>query len=77
MPFGHGGPPAAAHLVREESVLHFVLMGSPEAVLAEMLLTMARCGIDELQLPSLPANAGAAATSIRRTTEISGAEIAS
>jgi 5,10-methylenetetrahydromethanopterin reductase len=73
-----GGPPAAAHLVREEWVPHFVLMGSPEAVADEMLATMARCGIDEFQLPSLPAAAGAeaAATSIRRTAEIFGAEVA-
>jgi uncharacterized protein (DUF934 family) len=54
-------------------------MGSPEAVAAEMLSTMARCGIDEFQLPSLPAAAGAeaAATSIRRTAEIFGVETAS
>ena len=75
----HGGPPAAARLVREEWVPHFVLMGSPEAVATEMLSTMARCGIDEFQLPSLPAAAGAeaAATNIRRTAEIFDAEIAS
>ena len=75
----HGGPPAAAHLVREEWVPHFVLMGSPEAVADEMLLTMARCGIDEFQLPSLSAAAGveAAAASIRRTAEIFGAEVIS
>ena len=74
----HGGPPAAARLVREEWVPHFVLMGSPEAVADEMRSTMARCGIDEFQLPSLPAAAGAeaAATSIRRTAEIFGAEVA-
>jgi len=55
-----------------------VLMGSPEAVADEMRSTMARCGIDEFQLPSLPAAAGAeaAATSIRRTAEIFGAEVA-
>ena len=75
----HGGPPAAAHLVREEWVPHFVLMGSPEAVADEMLSTMARCGIDEFQLPSLSAAAGveAAAASIRRTAEIFGAEVTS
>ena len=75
----HGGPPAAAHLVREEWVPHFVLMGSPEAVADEMLSTMARCGIDEFQLPSLSAAAGveAAAASIRRTAEIFGAEVIS
>ena len=75
----HGGPPAAAHLVREEWVPHFVLMGSPEAVADEMLSTMARCGIDEFQLPSLGAAAGveAAAASIRRTAEIFGAEVTS
>ena len=75
----HGGPPAAAHLVREEWVPHFVLMGSPEAVADEMRHTMARCGIDEFQLPSLPAAAGAQAaeTAIRRTAEIGGAEVAS
>lgn len=75
----HGGPPAAAHLVREEWVPHFVLMGSPEAVADEMRHTMARCGIDEFQLPSLPAAAGAQAaeTAIRRTAEICGAEVAS
>ena len=74
----HGGPPAAAHLVREEWVPHFVLMGSPEAVADEMRHTMARCGIDEFQLPSLPAAAGAqpAETAIRRTAEICGAEVA-
>ena len=74
----HGGPPAAAHLVREEWVPHFVLMGSPEAVADEMRRTMARCGIDEFQLPSLPAAAGAQAaeTAIRRTAEICGAEVA-
>ena len=74
----HGGPPAAAHLVREEWVPHFVLMGSPEAVADEMRSTMARCGIDEFQLPSLPAAAGAQAaeTAIRRTAEICGAEVA-
>jgi len=74
----HGGPPAAAHLVREEWVPHFVLMGSPEAVADEMRHTMARCGIDEFQLPSLPAAAGAQAaeTAIRRTAEICGAEVA-
>ena len=74
-----GGPPAAAHLVREEWVPHFVLMGSPEAVADEMLSTMARCGIDEFQLPSLSAAAGveAAAASIRRTAEIFGAEVTS
>ena len=74
----HGGPPAAAHLVREEWVPHFVLMGSPEAVADEMRRTMARCGIDEFQLPSLPAAAGvqAAETAIRRTAEICGAEVA-
>ena len=73
-----GGPPAAAHLVREEWVPHFVLMGSPEAVADEMRHTMARCGIDEFQLPSLPAAAGAQAaeTAIRRTAEICGAEVA-
>jgi len=73
-----GGPPAAAHLVREEWVPHFVLMGSPEAVADEMLATMARCGIDEFQLPSLSAAAGveAAAASIRRTAEVFGAEVA-
>ena len=73
-----GGPPAAAHLVREEWVPHFVLMGSPEAVADEMRHTMARCGIDEFQLPSLPAAAGAQAaeTAIRRTVEICGAEVA-
>ena len=75
----HGGPPAAAHLVREEWVPHFVLIGSPEAVADEMLSTMARCGIDEFQLPSLSAAAGveAAAASIRRTAEIFGAEVTS
>ena len=75
----HGGPPAAAHLVREEWVPPFVLMGSPEAVADEMLSTMARCGIDEFQLPSLSAAAGveAAAASIRRTAEIFGAEVTS
>ena len=75
----HGGPPAAAHLVREEWVPHFVLMGSPEAVADEMLSTMARCGIDEFHLPSLSAAAGveAAAASIRRTAEIFGAEVTS
>ena len=75
----HGGPPAAAHLVREEWVPRFVLMGSPEAVADEMLSTMARCGIDEFQLPSLSAAAGveAAAASIRRTAEIFGAEVTS
>ena len=75
----HGGPPAAAHLVREEWVPHFVLMGSPEAVADEMLSTMARCGIDEFQLPSLSAAAGveAAAARIRRTAEIFGAEVTS
>ena len=75
----HGVPPAAAHLVREEWVPHFVLMGSPEAVADEMLSTMARCGIDEFQLPSLSAAAGveAAAASIRRTAEIFGAEVTS
>ena len=75
----HGGPPAAAHLVREEWVPHFVLMGSPEAVADEMLSTMARCGIDEFQLPSLSAAAGveASAAGIRRTAEIFGAEVAS
>ena len=75
----HGGPPAAAHLVREEWVPHFVLMGSPEAVADEMLSTMARCGIDAFQLPSLSAAAGveAAAASIRRTAEIFGAEVTS
>ena len=74
----HGGPPAAARLVREEWVPHVVLMGSPEAVADEMRSTMARSGIDEFQLPSLPAAAGAeaAATSIRRTAEIFGAEVA-
>ena len=74
----HGGPPAAAHLVREEWVPHFVLMGSPEAVADEMRRTMARCGLDEFQLPSLPAAAGAQAaeTAIRRTAEICGAEVA-
>ena len=74
----HGGPPAAAHLVREEWVPHFVLMGSPEAVADEMRRTMARCGIDEFQLPSLPAATGAQAaeTAIRRTAEICGAEVA-
>lgn len=75
----YGGPPAAAHLVREEWVPHFVLMGSPEAVADEMLSTMARCGINEFQLPSLSAAAGveAAAASIRRTAEIFGAEVTS
>ena len=73
-----GGPAAAAHLVREEWVPHFVLMGSPEAVADEMLSTMARCGIDEFQLPSVSAAAGAeaAAASICRTAEIFGGEVA-
>jgi len=73
-----GGPPAAAHLVREEWVPHFVLMGSPDGVASELLETMARCGIDEFQLPALSADAGAeaAAANIRRAAGIFRSEAA-
>ncbi len=48
-----GGPPAAAHLVREEWVDPFVVMGDRRAVGAEVRATMARLGIDEFQVPAV------------------------
>lgn len=48
-----GGPPAAAHLVREEWVEPFVVMGDRRAVGAEVRSTMEGLGIDEFQVPAL------------------------
>jgi len=48
-----GGPPAAAHLVREEWVERFVVMGDRRSVGAEVRSTMDRLGIDEFQVPAV------------------------
>ena len=48
-----GGPPAAGHLVREEWVERFVVMGDRRSVGAEVRSTMDRLGIDEFQVPAV------------------------
>ena len=54
-----GGPPAAAHLVREEWVDPFVVTGRTDSVGEIVRSTMHRLGIDEFQLPHV-ADLGAA-----------------
>lgn len=46
-----GGPGAAAHLVKEEWVPHFVIVGTPQEAGAELRSLMERYGLDEFQLP--------------------------
>ncbi len=46
-----GGPPGAAHLVREEWVHPFVVAGTPAECAAELATLMDTHGIDDFQLP--------------------------
>ncbi|MEZ5280851.1 MAG: LLM class flavin-dependent oxidoreductase [Acidimicrobiales bacterium] len=54
-----GGPPAAAHLVKDEWVEQFVIAGSPAQCRAELETLMAAHGIDEFQVSVNDLDAGA------------------
>lgn len=45
-----GGPSGAAHLVRDEWIDQFVIVGSPNECRAELRLLMSRHGLDEFQV---------------------------
>lgn len=48
-----GGPPGAAHLIKEEWVSEFAIMGSPAECRSELRSLMRVHGLDEFQVPIL------------------------